>query len=330
MPASAKIRAQYDALYASLPEKVDGQAPGLAPQFLHLLRHDGVAFGQPLVLFAVCANTDKVNATVYVSGYNATQDAPTVSTCDPANTAKLGAIGQIVHKVTDTACLIVIPGAGEILGSGFTAGSMYVVGTNGLPAKSGDANYPAGGSVIMPLGPALSTTRILVTRGIPNQAVAASASAGLIGAIDAISGALSANAETAFNKKVTIPAGTFQAGDVLRIKGRVRVTVGATTDTLAVKVKLGSLAVLSVSATDYAADSCVTFDISVKMMSATTAVVTSLYVAGALGSATAKDGSPLGSQTVANASAQDVTVTADWSADSTDAAVLEDLACWKN
>jgi hypothetical protein len=325
-----KIRTLIQDLYFTKPEAGAGASPAFQPQFLSLLRHDGLALAQNLILPAVCLTGDKVNGSVYVTGYSSTYDAPTVASVDSTAPAKTGAIGQIVAKLSDTLCLILVQGASEILGSGFTAGSMYVIGTDGLPAKSGDSTYPAVGSAVIPLGPALSTTRILSLRGVPAGAASATASSGLIGTISAISGALSANAETAFDKKVTVPAGVLRAGDIVRIKGRVRVTVGATTDTLAVKVKYGSLAVLSVSATDYAADSCVSFDITLKVLSATTAAVTSLYVAGVLGTATMKDGSILGAQTIVTATAVDVTVTADWSQDSTDAAVLEDLAVWKN
>lgn len=328
--SAAKILTQALDLYFLKPEAGAGAAPAFQPQFLNVLRHDGLALGQNQILPAVCLSADKVNASVYVTGYSSTQDAPTVASVDPATPAKTGAIGQILAKLSDTTCLILCQGASEILGSGFTAGSMYVVGTDGLPAKSGDATYPAVGSAVIPLGPALSTTRILALRGVPSGAASATAASGLIGATTAISAALSANAETAFDKKVTVPAGALRVGDIVRIKGRVRVTIGGSADTLAIKVKYGALAVLSVAATDYAADSCVSFDITLKVLSATTAAVTSLYVAGVLGTATMKDGSILGAQTIATATAVDVTVTADWSADSVDAAVLEDLAIWKN
>ena len=121
-------------------------------------------------------------------------------------------------------------------------------------------------------------------------AAGATASAGLIGAIPAISAALSGAVEAAYDQKVTVPAGALRVGDIVRIKGRVRVTAGATADTLAIKVKYGALAVLSVAATDYAADSCVTFDITVKVLSATTAAITSLFVAGVLGTASTSFG----------------------------------------
>ena len=76
---------------------------------------------------------------------------------------------------------------------------------------------------------------------------------------------LSGAVEAAYAQKVTVPAGALVAGDVLRIRGRVRVTVGATTDTLATKVQVRDHPILlSVAATDYAADSCVSFDITMR------------------------------------------------------------------
>ena len=328
--SAAKILTQALDLYFLKPEGGAGAAPAFQPQFLNVLRHDGLALGQNQILPAVCLSADKQNASVYVTGYSSTYDAPTVASVDPATQSKTGSIGQILVKLSDTTCLVLCQGASEILGSGFTAGSMYVVGSDGLPAKSGDSTYPAVGSAVIPLGPAVSTTRILVLRGVPAGAAGATASAGLIGAIPAISAALSGAVEAAYDQKVTVPAGALRAGDVLHIRGRVRVTVGATTDTLATKVKFGALAVLSVAATDYAADSCVSFDITMKVLSATTASLVSLYVAGVIGTATTRDGSPLGALTIATATAQDVTVTATWSQATTDAAVLEELIVWKN
>lgn len=330
--SAQKILTQALDLYFSKPEAGAGAAPAFQPQFLNVLRHDGLALGQNQILPAVCLSADKVNASVYVTGFSSTYDAPTVASVDPAVAAKVGSIGQILVKLSDTTCLVLCQGASEILGSGFTAGSMYVIGSDGLPAKSGAANYPAAGSAIITLGPAISTTRILVQRGVPalGAAGASLGGAGLVGAIPAISAALSGAVEAAYAQKVTVPAGALVAGDVLRIRGRVRVTVGATTDTLATKVKFGTAILLSVAATDYAADSCVSFDITMKVLSTTTASLVSLYVAGVIGTATTRDGSPLGALTIATATAQDVTVTATWSQATTDASVLEELIVWKN
>ena len=165
--SAAKILTQALDLYFLKPEGGAGAAPAFQPQFLNVLRHDGLALGQNQILPAVCLSADKQNASVYVTGYSSTYDAPTVASVDPATQSKTGSIGQILVKLSDTTCLVLCQGASEILGSGFTAGSMYVVGSDGLPAKSGDATYPAVGSTVIPLGPALSTTRILVLRGVP-------------------------------------------------------------------------------------------------------------------------------------------------------------------
>lgn len=150
----------------------------------------------------------------------------------------------------------------------------------------------------------------------------------LLGNIVASSAALSANAETAFNKSVSIPANWLQAGDALRIRAKVRATVGASGDTLVCRVRLNTTAgVLFASSTsiDPAADGLITFDLEAAIRTAGasgTVEVQGISVASTSALATGTAGTVAIDTTAANS----IVVTADWSADTTDAAVLEHLS----
>ncbi len=110
---------------------------------------------------------EAVGHSVYVSGRDATNDCPTVLKCDPSNTAKMPAIGQVV-KLFGLAAVVLVPAGCEFLpGSALTVGAHYYVGSDGLPAKTGDANVPAGGHVKQSLGVAISTKCLLRIPGLP-------------------------------------------------------------------------------------------------------------------------------------------------------------------
>ncbi len=56
--------------------------------------------------------------------------------------------------------------------------------------------------------------------------------------------------ETSFDKSVTLPANTLQLGDVLRIRAQGICPSTNSTDTLNIKLKIGSLIVLATGALD--------------------------------------------------------------------------------
>lgn len=150
----------------------------------------------------------------------------------------------------------------------------------------------------------------------------------LLGNIITSSAALSANAETVFNKSVSIPANWLQAGDALRIRAKARVTAGATADTLVIRVRLGSAAgvLLAVSTSiDPAADALINFNLegTIRTSGASgTIEVSGNSVAATSALSTGTAGTVAIDTTVANS----VVVTADWSADTADTVVLEHLS----
>jgi len=122
----------------------------------------------PQVIFAKCLAADVVGASVYVTGRDATDNVVTVATTDTA-LAHMPVIGQIVRKISPTQAVISTDGYEvQYAGLTLTVGKLYVVGTDGLPAKSGAANYPS--TNIQPIGVAISTDRLLK---LPNLIVPA-------------------------------------------------------------------------------------------------------------------------------------------------------------
>lgn len=152
----------------------------------------------------------------------------------------------------------------------------------------------------------------------------------LVGAVTTTSTALSANAETAFDQSVTIPANLLSVGSVVTITVGCRVPVGATADTLTLRLRWGGLTgtvLCATSAVNVAANDIWAATIVVTIRSATTATFTGwLSTPAAVGTAaplTVKSAGAVAISTIA--SATDIVGTADWSADTTDTVVLEDM-----
>ena len=326
-----RILSQVANLFALMAEQGQGQAPAFQSQFLRTLRHDGLALDTTRVLPAVCLSTDKAGANVYVTGYSSSWDAPTVATCDPRVPGKTLAIGQIVVKLSDTTCLVSVQGASEMPWPGLTVGALYVVGTNGLPAKSGDSNYPSVGAVITVLGPAISTTRILLLRNAGSSSGSGSSgvgASGLIGTITSMSSVLTPQVVSdPFDRTITIPAGTFVPGDVMRVKGRVRCVSSPTNEAMNVRVFLGTSQLFVNNAVNPNQDERVIFDITMQVLSATSAMVTTTYINtdGAV-----LDGSTFNAIAIVTNADQVLSVTARGVTGGTDTFRLESLAVWKN
>ncbi len=155
---------------------------------------------------------------------------------------------------------------------------------------------------------------------------------GLIGASIASSAALSANAETVFSvSQALAPANTIKVGDVYRVRAKARVTIGATGDTLVIRSRLNSAAGVLLAASpsiDPAADALYLLDFTLTIRSigaGGTLTSAGLALAGTSAAAAGTAGTVAIDTTAANT----IVVTADWSADSTDAVVLEDLVVEK-
>lgn len=150
----------------------------------------------------------------------------------------------------------------------------------------------------------------------------------LLGNIIASSAGLSADAETAFDKSVTIPANWLQAGDLIRVNAKVRVTTGASADTLVILSRLnttGGVQLAASTSIDPAANDKINFvyEIAVRTAGASGTIESSgLSVAAATALATGSNGTVAIDTTVANA----IIFTANWSAATTDVAVLEHLS----
>lgn len=122
--------------------------------------------------------------------------------------------------------------------------------------------------------------------------------------------------ETAFNKTITIPANFLRAGDVVRIKGSVVATATNSTDTLTVKVKIGSTVIHTITAVDVANNDAANFDIEVtiRTIGATgTMVAMGFAGVGVPATATSKVAS-LASTAIDTTASKAVSATATWSA----------------
>jgi hypothetical protein len=147
----------------------------------------------------------------------------------------------------------------------------------------------------------------------------------LLGAITTTSGNVTnTTVETAFDQKVTIPANALVAGSVLRIEGGVYIPTANSTDTLTLKVKLGTVVLAASAAIDPAnTGDWGTFFIEVNCRS-----LTQLVAKGTIGIAgTVTNSGTAGPQAYSAVVANDITVTATWSvANASNVVRLENLS----
>jgi len=71
------------------------------------------------------------------------------------------------------------------------------------------------------------------------------------------------NTEQDYDLTYTLPANMLKVGDVLNIKGHIVVSATASTDTITVKVYLGSTAIVTTAAVDAATGDIITFNVNV-------------------------------------------------------------------
>jgi predicted RecA/RadA family phage recombinase len=122
-------------------------------------------------------------------------------------------------------------------------------------------------------------------------------------------------AETAFDKSHTIQANTLQVGDVLKIRAQAIAPSTNSTDTLTLKLKLGTTLIAATSAVDVANNDIGYFDATVVVRgigSGGTIAGTGEQTLGTPGTATVKPFA-LAATTVDTTVDQAITVTATWS-----------------
>ena len=142
-----------------------------------------------------------------------------------------------------------------------------------------------------------------------------SAISGLLYAAVAASSAVTNTTTETTMHSVSIPADTLRAGMVLRIRAQGIATATNSTDTLTIKVKLGSTVVCATAAVDVANNDVWVLDTEVTIRTegaSGTLVAAGLAVLGVEGTATAR-ADMLASTAVDTTAAITVAVTATWS-----------------
>ena len=135
--------------------------------------------------------------------------------------------------------------------------------------------------------------------------------------------------ETAFDKSYTFPVGSLKAGDKIVIEGEVRATATNSTDTLTVKVKIGSTLLATSGAVDVANNDICVFRLTLTVtdVGATGHFTASGTISlGVAGTVTAK-AVYVDSTAIDTTATQAITVTGQWSnASSSNSATLEQLS----
>lgn len=134
--------------------------------------------------------------------------------------------------------------------------------------------------------------------------------------------------ETAFsNGTVTIPANTLKVGDVIRVRAQGIATSTNSTDTLNVKLKIGTTVIVATGALDVANNDIFLIDATLVIRTigaAGTFIATGTVTIGASGTATAKAFN-LAETAIDTTAAQTITVTATWSVASPSNSVRQDI-----
>jgi len=92
-------------------------------------------------LSATCQATDAVGHCVYFDG-DIASDLYSVTKADPAVPTKMPAIGVIIEKPTATTCVVQTGGRLPGIVTGFTAGDIAYVGTDGFLTQTPPGTYP--------------------------------------------------------------------------------------------------------------------------------------------------------------------------------------------
>ena len=121
--------------------------------------------------------------------------------------------------------------------------------------------------------------------------------------------------ETDFDKTVTLPASSLKVGDVIKIRAQVIATATNSTDTLLLKLKIGSTVILATAAVDVANDDIGIIDVTlvVRTIGATgTFVACGLWALGVADTATFRPDFKA-STTIDTTAAAAIAVSATWS-----------------
>lgn len=121
--------------------------------------------------------------------------------------------------------------------------------------------------------------------------------------------------ETAFDQSFTFDANTLKVGDIIRIRAQAIATATNSTDTLNLKLKIGSTIIAATGAVDVANNDIgyIDVDLVVRTVGASgTFVAAGVVALGAAGTVTTK-ATNLASTTIDTTATQQVTVTATWS-----------------
>lgn len=148
-------------------------------------------------------------------------------------------------------------------------------------------------------------------------------------AVAASANVTNTNTETAFDVSFTIKKNTLKVGDKIRIRARVSAPTTNSTDTLTLKLKIGSTVVVATGAVDVADGDAGIIDaeLTIRTIGASgTFVASGHWVLGVPGTATVR-GAVLASTVIDTTADQAVTVTATWSvASASNICALQELS----
>ena len=192
-------------------------------------------------------------------------------------------------------------------GTGLTVGQKVYWDATNLRVAGDSAVGRLVGRVVKEAAATDTTVRVLLE---------VQASADLLYSAEAASAVITNTiTETSFDKSVTLPGNTLQLGDVLRIRAQGICPSTNSTDTLNIKLKIGSLIVLATGALDVNNNDIfhLEADLVVRAIGTTGSVVASgLQALGVEGTVAAKP-AKLAASALDTTAAQTVAITATWS-----------------
>lgn len=210
-------------------------------------------------------------------------------------------------------------------GTDFTLGDrVYVDFSTGLAVKT-----PTATTRYFGLCAKTSITNATTVRSTHCQVASGQTFQSITAASTAVSNTAS---ETAFDKTITIPANSVQVGDTLRITGQVIATATNSTDTLNIKLKIGSTVIVATGALDATNNDVAVFfaDVTIRTVGASgTLVAFGMATIGPVSSATMKP-FYLASTAIDTTADMTISATATWSAASSgDSCRLDGLTVTK-
>lgn len=237
--------------------------------------------------------------------------------------------GRSLVGVATTAIATSVQGALQVKGlfKVKTGSVTFLVGeevwwddTNNTAVVAGDANADFYLGIACPLSSGDSTTAstsgtddytvVALNEGIPRGSASLEYSS-----IAESAEVENTTTETAFDKSYTIPANTLKAGDILRVKACAFVVDNNSTDTLTLRLKIGSTTIIATAAVDVADNDVglIEADILIRTIGGSgTLVAYGTQGLGVPGTVTAKLFRKA-STAVDTTATQAITVTAEWS-----------------